>query len=90
MMFLAPVVPLGAALFRMTWLPTSFPASALSNDLFLLATIAPLFMWDVVRNRWVHEAYWIWLGIFLPATLVLYSLWNTPWWHATVPRIIGV
>ncbi len=90
MVFLAPVVPLGAALFRMTWLPTSFPASALSNDLFLLATIAPLFMWDVVRNRWVHEAYWIWLGIFLPATLVLYSLWNTPWWHATVPRIMGV
>ena len=90
MVFLAPVVPLGAALFRMHWLPTTFPGSALSGDLFLLVTIAPLFIWDVVRNRRVHEAYWIALGVFLPMSLVLYSVWNTPWWHATVPRIMGV
>jgi uncharacterized membrane protein len=90
MIFLAPVVPLGAAVFRMTWLPTTFPVSALSNDLFLLFTIAPLFIWDVVRNRRVHEAYWIWLAVTVPVTLVLYSLWNTPWWHSAAPRIMGV
>ena len=90
MIFLAPVVPLGAAIFRMTFLPTTFPASALSNDLFLLVTVAPLFIWDVVRNRRVHEAYWMWLGICLPLTLAVYSLWDTPWWHAAVPRIMGV
>jgi hypothetical protein len=90
MVFLAPVWPLGAALFRMTWLPTTFPASALSGDLFLLVTIAPLFIWDVLRNKRVHEAYWIWLGTSAPFSLVVYSVWDKPWWHAAAPRIMGV
>jgi hypothetical protein len=90
MIFLAPVVPLGAAVFRLTWLPTTFPASPLSNDLFLLLTVAPLFVWDVIRNRRVHEAYWITLGILLPFTVAVYGLWDKPWWHSVVPRIMGV
>ena len=90
MMILAPAVALGAAIDRMTWLPNTFPASPLSTDLYMLLAVSPMFVWDVMRNRRVHEAYWIWLGMYLAISAVLYSLWNTPWWHATARQIMGV
>jgi hypothetical protein len=90
MIFLATAMPMPAAIDRMHWLPNTIPASAIGTDLYILAAVSPLFVWDVVRNRRVHEAYWIWLGISLPFCLVVYSLWNTPWWFAMAPRIMGV
>ena len=90
MMILASAVPLGAAIDRMTWLPTTLPGIPLSSDLYILAAVAPLLAWDVVRNRRVHEAYVIWFAFCLPITLVVYSLWDTPWWHATARQIMGV
>jgi hypothetical protein len=90
MMFLATAVPLPAAIDRMTWLPNTFPASPIATDLYVLLAVAPLFVWDVVRNRRVHEAYWIWLAIYVPASLVVLSLWDTPWWHATARAMLGV
>jgi len=90
MMFLAPAVALGAAIDRMTWLPNTLPANAVGSDLWILVVLSPLFVWDVVRNRRVHEAYVIWLALYLPVSLVLYSLWDTPWWHATARQIMGV
>jgi hypothetical protein len=30
------------------------------------------------------------LGISLPFCVVVYSLWNTPWWFATAPKLMGV
>jgi hypothetical protein len=79
-----------AAIDRMSWLPNTIPASAVGTDLYILAAVSPLFVWDVVRNRRVHEAYWIWLGISLPFCAIVYSLWNTPWWLATAPKLMGV
>jgi uncharacterized membrane protein YozB (DUF420 family) len=90
MIFLATAMPMPAAIDRISWLPNTIPSSAVGTDLYIVASVAPLFIWDVVRNRRVHEAYWIWLGISLPFCLVVYRLWDTPWWHATVPRIMGV
>jgi hypothetical protein len=90
MMFLATAVPLAASIDRMTWLPTTLPASPVASDLYILAAVSPLFVWDVVRNRRIHEAYVIWFAMCLPAALVTYSLWNTPWWHATARHIMGV
>lgn len=90
MIFLATAIPMPAAIDRMHWLPNTIPSSAIGTDLYILASVAPLFIWDLVRNRRVHEAYWIWLGISLPFCLVVYSLWNTPWWIATAPKIMGV
>jgi hypothetical protein len=90
MIFLATAIPMPAAIDRISWLPNTIPASAIGTDLYIVASVAPLFLWDVVRNRRVHEAYWIWLGISLPFCLVVYKLWDTPWWHATAPRIMGV
>jgi hypothetical protein len=90
MIFLATAMPLPAAIDRMTWLPTTLPASPVATDLYILAAVSPLFVWDVVRNKRVHEAYWIWLAINLPVALVVYNLWDTPWWHATARHIMGV
>jgi hypothetical protein len=90
MIFLATAMPMPAAIDRMHWLPNTIPASAIGTDLYIVASVAPLFIWDVVRNRRVHEAYWIWVAISLPFCLIVYSLWNTPWWFATAPRIMGV
>ena len=90
MMFLAAATPLGAAIDRMEWLPTSMPASPWAGDAYILAAVAPMFIWDVVRNKRVHEAYWLWLGIYIPVAVLVTMLWDKPWWHATAQRIMGV
>jgi hypothetical protein len=90
MMFLATAVPLPAAIDRMSWLPNTLPASPVGTDLWIVAVLAPLFAWDVIRNRRVHEAYLIWLAVYVPAALLAYSLWDKPWWHATARQILGV
>ena len=90
MVFLATAVPLLASIDRMWWLPSTFPASPMSRDGYLLLVLSPLFVWDVIRNRRVHEAYLVWLAIYLPTSLVMYRLWDTPWWHATARAIMGV
>jgi len=91
MMFLGTAVALPAAIDRMSWLPNTLPASPVGTDLYILfVALSPLFVWDVVRNRRVHEAYLIWLGLYLPASLLVYRLWDTPWWHATARQIMGV
>ena len=90
LMILASAIPLGAGIDRITWLPTTLPGSPLSSDLYLLAAVAPMFIWDVVRNRRVHPAYGMWLALTLPFALLLYRLWDTPWWHMAAHRIMGV
>jgi hypothetical protein len=90
MIFLATAVPLGAALDRMWWLPNTLPGSPIGSDCYILLAVAPLFVWDVIRNRRVHEAYVVWAAIYLPAAVVMYNVWDTPWWHATAKHIMGV
>jgi hypothetical protein len=90
MVFLATAIPLAASIDRMSWLPSTFPGSPMSTDGYILLVVAPLFLWDVIRNRRVHEAYLVWAAIYLPASLVVYRLWDTPWWHATARHIMGV
>jgi hypothetical protein len=90
MMFLATAVPLGASIDRMWWLPSTMPASPWATDVYILAAVAPMFIWDVVRNGRVHEAYRIWLAIYLPAAALVTFAWDKPWWHATAQRIMGV
>jgi hypothetical protein len=90
MIFLATAVPLAAAIDRMWWLPSSMPASPWTSFVYIVLSVAPLFVWDVVRNRRVHEAYWIWLALYLPVAALATVLWDTPWWHATAQTIMGV
>lgn len=90
MMILATAMALPAGIDRIPWLPATLPQSPLSPDLYTLLAVSPMFAWDVIRNRRVHEAYWIWLAVNLPFAVVVHGLWDTPWWHATAARLMGV
>jgi hypothetical protein len=90
MMFLATVMALPAGIDRIPWLWSSMPASPMSADLFTLVAIAPMFLWDVLRNRSVHPAYVIWLAVNIPFAIAVQGLWDTPWWHQTARQIMGV
>jgi hypothetical protein len=89
MMFLATALPLMAAVDRITWLPTTMPASSISTDLYMVAVVLPMFIWDVIRNRAVHKAYLIWFAVNLPFAVALYLLWRSEWWHSVAPRLMG-
>lgn len=89
MMILATAMPISAAFNRMTWLPTTMPAGPTSLDVFVVLAIAPMVAWDLIRNRRVHEAYWIWLAVAVPISIAVHALWDTPWWHQAARRIMG-
>jgi hypothetical protein len=90
MIFLATAMATPAAFDRITWLPTTMPASPVAPDLYVLLAVAPMFLWDVIRNRSVHQAYVIWLAVNIPFAIAVHGLWDTPWWHQMAPRIMGV
>ncbi|MES2119234.1 MAG: hypothetical protein V4513_01490 [Pseudomonadota bacterium] len=90
MIFLAAAVPLGAAFARMQWLPSTMPASPLSINSYVLLAVAPMLLWDVIRNRRVHEAYLVWFPAFIAMATIVNLLWDTPWWHATAKAIMRV
>lgn len=88
MMFLATVLPLPAAIDRIDWLPTTMPNGPLATDLYTLLAISPMFLWDVIRHRTVHRAYWVWLALFLPFAVAAHLLWDTPAWHALASQVL--
>jgi len=90
MMILAPGIAIEAGIARIAWLPSTMPASPLSMDIYLLLAASPMLVWDIVRNRRVHEAYWIAAGIIVPLTVAIELLWDTPWWHSAAKAIMGV
>lgn len=90
LMIIAPACALPAAFDRITWIPHTLPESPLSADLYVLLAIAPMFVWDVIRNGRVHRAYLVFLVVALPFTVFVHAAWDTPWWHATAHRIMGV
>ena len=89
MMILATAIALPAGIDRIPWLPTTLPGSPLASDLYVLLAVAPMFAWDVFRNRAVHRAYWIWIPIYLAASVVVNAAWDTPWWHPTARQLMG-
>jgi len=90
MMILAPGIAIEAGIARISWLPTTMPASPLSMDVYLLLAASPMLVWDIVRNRRVHEAYWIAAAIIVPLSVAIALLWDTPWWHSAAKAIMGV
>jgi hypothetical protein len=90
MIFLGTAVPLGAAIDRMTWLPSSMPGNPWAAYLWILAAVSPMFVWDLIRNQRVHEAYRIWLSIYLPVAALVVFAWDKPWWHVTAQHIMRV
>jgi hypothetical protein len=89
MMILATASALGPVFARITWLPSTFPASPISHEAYMLGVIAPMFLWDVYRNGFVHKAYMIWAAISLPVIIVVNMLWDRPWWHETARSILS-
>jgi hypothetical protein len=90
MMILAVAMPLPAGIDRIPWLPSTMPFNPLSAELWVLAAVAPMFLWDVYRNRSVHRAYWIWLGVNVPIAFLVNSIWDTPAWHSAAKGLMGV
>ena len=90
MMILATAIPLPAGIDRIPWIPHTMPGNPLSVDLYTMAAISPMFIWDVVRNGRVHRAYWIFIAAYLPCAIAVHGLWNSEWWHGVVPKLMGV
>lgn len=90
LILLAVTAVLGAAVNRLDWLPTTFPRDTYSLDFFTLLPVAPMFLWDLTRNRGVHRAWLVWAAFYVPLTVATYWLWDTPFWHATARHIMGV
>jgi len=90
MMILAIAVALPAGIDRIPWLPNTMPLSPLGPDLYTVLAISPMLLWDVIRNRFVHRAYLIWFGVFVPFAVAGHILWDSDWWHGMAPRIMGV
>ena len=90
MMILAPGIAIEAGIARIGWLPTTMPASPIAMDGYLLLAASPMLVWDIVRNRRVHEAYWIAATIIVPLSIAIEMLWDTPWWHSAAKTIMGV
>lgn len=90
MMILATAVALPAGIDRIPWLPTTMPFGPLAPDLYTLLALSPMFLWDAIRNRFVHRAYWIWLALFLPFAVFVHASWDSLWWHATARQLMGV
>jgi len=90
LVILAIATALPAAFDRMQWLPTTMPNSPLGADFYSILAFSPMFIWDLIRNRGVHRAYWIFAAFFLPVTVLVYALWDKPWWHVTARQIMGV
>ena len=90
MMILATAMPLPAGIDRIPWLPHTMPGSPWSVDLYTLAAISPMFVWDLVRNGRVHRAYWIFIAAYLPCAIAVHALWGSEWWRSVVPQMMGV
>ena len=59
-------------------------------DFYLLLAASPMIVWDVIRNRRLHEAYWIAAAIIVPVTVFIEIAWDKPWWHQAAKTIMGV
>jgi hypothetical protein len=90
LMILAALLPLPAAIDRMTWLPATLPESPASIHLYSLLWLLPVLVYDIVRRGSVHRAYVIGLALNRPFVVASYVLWSSPWWSATAPRLMGV
>jgi len=90
LMILAALLPLPAAIDRMTWLPATLPESPASIHLYSLLWLLPVLVYDIVRRGSVHRAYVIGLALNVPFVVASYVLWSSPWWLATAPRLMGV
>jgi hypothetical protein len=93
LMILATLMPLPAAIDRIAaagWLPTNFPAGYAVEYGYMFLWLMPVLIYDIVRRGRVHSAYVIGLLCNLPFVAVTLTLYGSPWWAATAPKLMGV
>ena len=90
LMILATILPLPAAVDRMSWLPATIPDNPASIHLYSLLLLLPVLIYDVVRRGQVHRAYVIGIALNLPFIIATHVLWSSPWWLAVAPTLVGV
>lgn len=92
LMLLGTAVPLLAGLDRLSealgW--TTMPHSPLSMEFWLVGSVLPILVMDLVRGRGLHATTKMWLGVNLVMATAVNLLWNSPWWLQMAPRLIGV
>jgi hypothetical protein len=89
-MILAALVPIGAAIGRMGWIPgnnvqVTYDVTALLE----LALLAPALLYDKVRHGRVHRAYWIGLALTVPWLIAIHFVWNSPAWRSVAVALMG-
>lgn len=89
MMLLATIVPLPAAIVRITWLPNALPANYDLVHGYMLLLLAPAVIYDIVRLGRPHNAYVIGFALLLPWMIATHFLWASPGWAAAVKAVIG-
>ena len=90
LLLLATLLPLPAAYDRITWLPSTLPASPLSVDLYMLLLMLPMVVYDLVRLGRIHKAVVIFTGANIPFLAFTYLNWGSEVWLATAPRLFGI
>ena len=90
MMIIAVAMAMPASIDRIQWIPQTMPASPLTVDLYTMLALSPMFLWDVIRNRYVHRAYWTLAAAYVPLAIAIHVLWDTQLWHAMARQIMGV
>ncbi|MDQ2640065.1 MAG: hypothetical protein M3Y79_05750 [Pseudomonadota bacterium] len=92
LMLLGTAVPVLAGLDRLSealgW--TTMPASPISMDIWLLASVLPILVADLARGRGLHFTTKVWLAVNVVMAALVNLLWNSPWWLETAPRLVGV
>jgi len=90
LMIIATVLPLPAAIDRMSWLPLTIPENPASIHLYTLALLLPALIYDIIQRGSLHRAYVIGIALNLPFVIATHLFWSSPWWLAVAPRLVGV
>jgi hypothetical protein len=88
LMILATLLPLPAAIDRMTWVPSTMPDSPATVHLYSLLWLLPVLIYELARRGRVHRAYVIGIALNVPFVIASYELWGSPWWLATAPSLM--
>jgi hypothetical protein len=57
---------------------------------YMVLWLTPALINDLVQRRRLHRAYVIGLALMLFFFIVNHMLWNSAWWIATAPKLMGV
>jgi hypothetical protein len=90
LLIVATLMPLPAAIDRITWLYSTLPTSPTTLQLYSLLWLLPALIYDIARRGSVHRAYVLGIAINLPFVAASQLLWGSAWWMATAPKLMGV